>query len=220
MKNDHIEFNQRKIGKNYRSLTGHFPSIKNDKSIAFESKLENSFFLTLEFDDSVFSYQEQPQIEIFLNGKKKVYSADCYIKKVANSAERDLLVEVKYTSELEKNKEEFRNKFEAIRIAADEMNLDFMIFTEQNFTEIELYNLDFLYRYKTHPQNNKYEEMIMNKMKSIKRIKAKDLLININSSVVENAIISNTIWSLVAKEKLSADIESKVFSMDSYVEVL
>ena len=75
-----ITFNQRKVGKNYRSLTGHFPSIKNNKSIAFESKLENSFFLTLEFEDSVSSYQEQPQIEISLNGKKKIYSADCYIK--------------------------------------------------------------------------------------------------------------------------------------------
>lgn len=215
-----INFNQRKIRKNYRSLTGHFPSIKNDKSIAFESKLENSFFLTLEFDDTVSSYQEQPQIEISLNGKKKVYSADCYIKKVENSVERDLLVEVKYTSELEKNKEQFRDKFEAIRIAADEMNLDFMIFTEQNFTEIELYNLDFLYRYKTHPQNNKYEEMIMNKMESMKRIKAKDLLSDISSSIVENAVISNTIWSLVANGRLHANIESKVFSMDSYVEVL
>ena len=134
--------------------------------------------------------------------------------------ERDLLVEVKYTSELEKNKEQFRDKFEAIKIAAAEMNLDFMIFTEENFSEIELFNLDFLYRYKTHPLHNKYEELIMNKIKSIKKIKAKDLVTNISTSVAEDVIISNTIWSLVANKRLNANIETKVFSMNSYVEVV
>ena len=38
MKNDHIVFNQRKIKKNYCSITEHFPSVKNNKSIGFESK--------------------------------------------------------------------------------------------------------------------------------------------------------------------------------------
>ncbi len=66
-----IEFTQRKIKKNYRSVTGHFPSIKNNKSIAFNSILEKELFLTLEFDDEVILYQEQPQIEIFLMVKTK-----------------------------------------------------------------------------------------------------------------------------------------------------
>ena len=48
-----ITFIQRKLQKNYRSITGHFPSVKNNKSIAFESKLESELFLSLEFDDDV-----------------------------------------------------------------------------------------------------------------------------------------------------------------------
>ena len=102
MKNDHIVFNQRKIKKNYRSITGHFPSVKNNKSIGFESKLEKALFLVLEFDDTVLSYQEQPQIEIFFNGKIRMYSADCYIKRVENSNLNDTLVEAKYIEELKK----------------------------------------------------------------------------------------------------------------------
>lgn len=217
---DCIQFSQRKIKKNYRSITGHFPSIKNNKSIAFESKLENSLFLTLEFDNSVSSYQEQPQIEININAKTKIYSADCYIKRTKESSKRDGLVEVKYTLELEKNKEQFKEKFDAINAAANDMNLDFIVFTEKNYSEIELFNLDFLYRYRCSPLNDRYEETILNKMKTLKNIKAKDLVTHINSSIQEYALISNTIWSLVAHDKLKSDISTSKLSMDSYIKVL
>lgn len=216
----HITFNQRKIKKNYRSITGHFPSIKNVRSVSFESKLEKSLFLTLEFNDSVYSYQEQPQIEIIVNGKILIYSADCYIKRSKGSLKRDALIEVKYTSELEKNKEQFKDKFEAIKMAANEMNLDFILFTEENYSEIELYNLHFLYRYRTNPLNNKYEEIIMNKMIDLKKIKAKDLVSSISNSIGEYSLISNTIWSLVANDKLKTDIVDEELSMNSYVELL
>lgn len=220
MSDNHITFSQRKIKKNYRSITGHFPSIKNDRSVAFESKLESSLFLTLEFDDSVYSYQEQPQIEIIINGKALVYSADCYIKRTENTFERDALIEVKYTSELEKNKEQFKDKFEAIKVAANEMNLDFILFTEEEYSEIELFNLDFLYRYKTNPLINKYEEIILNKVIDLKKIKAKDLVISISNSVTEYALVSNTIWSLVANYKLKTDTSAEELSMNSYVELI
>lgn len=215
----HITFNQRKIKKNYRSITGHFPSIKNNKSIAFESKLESFLFLTLEFDDSVHSYQEQPQIEILRNGKVKIYSADCYIQRVENSDKKDVIVEAKYVSELKKKKDELEDKFEAIKIATDELNMDFEIFTDENYSEVELFNLDFLYRYKTNPLNNKYEEIILHKVYELKKIKAKYLVSNITSSISEYSIISNTIWSMVANDKLKTDINNEELSMDSYVEL-
>lgn len=218
MSDNHISFTQRKIKKNYRSITGHFPSIRNNRSVAFESKLENSLFLTLEFDSSVYSYQEQPQIEITINNKIRIYSADCYIKRNEGSNKEDALVEVKYTSELEKNKEQFEEKFEAIKVAATEMNLDFLIFTEENYSEIELFNLDFLYRYKINPLNSKYEELIMNKIRDLKKLKAKDLVSLISDSANNYSLISNTIWSLVAGDKLKTDISSEKLSMNSFVE--
>ena len=36
MENLSLQFSKRKIKKNYRSITGHFPSIKNNTSIGFE----------------------------------------------------------------------------------------------------------------------------------------------------------------------------------------
>lgn len=69
MYDDAITFEQRQIKKNYRSVTGHFPSVKNNKSIGFESSLEKILFLYLEFDNTVETYKEQPRIMIIKNGK-------------------------------------------------------------------------------------------------------------------------------------------------------
>ena len=144
MEDSLIKFSQRKIKKSYRSITGHFPSIKNNTSIGFESKLEKAHFLSLEFDNEVISYQEQPQVEICINGKDKIYSADCYIKRAKISLKKDSIVEVKYTNEIEKRKDYFEKKFEAAKTSANKLNLDFEIYTEKIHSEIYLDNLDFL----------------------------------------------------------------------------
>ena len=219
MRDNHIVFNQRKIKKNYRSITGHFPSVKNNKSIGFESKLEKALFLVLEFDNNVTSYQEQPQIEIFFNGKNQIYSADCYIKRVESSELKDSLIEVKYASELEKDKDYFMEKFQAIEVSTKELNLNFEIFTEENHSEIYLDNLDFLYRYKLNPLKNKYENQIITLLEN-KKLAAYDLAKQITSNPIEYALVSNSIWDLVVKEKLKTDLEYKKLTMNSFVEVV
>ena len=161
MYDDAITFGQRQIKKNYRSITGHFPSIKNNTSIGFQSKRDKAHFLSLEFDNEVISYQEQPQIEICINGKDKIYSADCYIKRSQNSNKKDSIVEVKYTNEIEKRKDYFEKKFKAAKTSVNKLNLDFEVYTEKIHSEIYLDNLDFLYRYKLQPIENKYEDQIL-----------------------------------------------------------
>jgi hypothetical protein len=219
MKNNHILFNQRKIKKNYRSITGHFPSIKNNTSIGFESKLEKAHFLALEFDNEVISYQEQPQIEIFFNGKNQIYSADCYIKRVKNSSKKDSIVEVKYTNEIEKKKEYFEKRFESAKISVNKLDLNFEVYTEENHSEIYLDNLDFLYRYKLYPIENKYENQIIDLLKENKRISAFDLVNLISRNLKDYPTISNCIWDLVCKEKLKSDLQSAKVTMNSFVEL-
>ena len=219
MEDSRIKFSQRKIKKNYRSITGHFPSIKNNTSIGFESKLEKAHFLALEFDNEVLSYQEQPQIEIFFNGKNQIYSADCYIKRVKNLSKKDSIVEVKYTNEIEKDKEYFGKKFEAATISANKLNLDFEVYTEQNHSEIYLDNLDFLYRYKLYPIENKYENQIMDLLKENKKISALELANLISQNLIDYPTISNCIWDLVCKEKLKSDLQSSKVTMNSFVEL-
>lgn len=219
MENATLKFSQRKIKKNYRSITGHFPSIKNNTSIGFESKLEKAHFLALEFDNEVIFYQEQPQIEIFFNGKNQIYSADCYIKRVKNSSKKDSIVEVKYTNEIEKKKEYFEKRFESAKISANKLNLDFEVYTEENHSEIYLDNLDFLYRYKLYPIENKYENQIVDLLKEKKIISAFELANLISQNLIDYPTISNCIWDLVCKEKLKSDLESVKVTMNSFVEL-
>ena len=217
--NHSVYFSQRNIKKNYRSITGHFPSIKNNTSIGFESKLEKAHFLSLEFDNEVISYQEQPQIEICINGNDKIYSADCYIKRAKISLKKDSIVEVKYTNEIEKRKDYFEKKFEAAKTSANKLNLDFEIYTEKIHSEIYLDNLDFLYRYKLQPIENKYEDQILKMVNKNHKISAFDLANLISKNPIEYGLISNCIWDLVCKEKLKSDLQSAKVTMNSFVEL-
>ena len=220
MENITLKFSQRKIKKNYRSITGHFPSIKNNTSIGFESKLEKAHFLSLEFDNEVISYQEQPQIEICINGNDKIYSADCYIKRYNNSLKKDSIVEVKYTSEIEKRKEYFEKKFESAKTSVNKLNLDFEVYTEKIHSEIYLDNLDFLYRYKLQPIENKYEDQILATIiNKNNKISAFDLANLISKNPIEYGLISNCIWDLVCKEKLKTNLELARITMNSLVEL-
>ncbi len=219
MKNTTMHFSQRKIKKNYRSITGHFPSIKNNTSIGFESKLEKAHFLSLEFDNEVISYQEQPQIEICINGNDKIYSADCYIKRSNNSNKKDSIVEVKYTNEIEKRKEYFEKKFEAATISANKLSLEFEIYTEKIHSEIYLDNLDFLYRYKLQPIKNKYEDQILKILNKKNKISAFDLANLVSENPIEYGLISNCIWDLVCREKLKTNLELSKITMNSLVEL-
>ena len=219
MENSAIKFSQRKIKKNYRSITGHFPSIKNNTSIGFESKLEKAHFLSLEFDNEVISYQEQPQIEICINGNDKIYSADCYIKRAKTSLKKDSIVEVKYTNEIEKRKEYFEKKFEAAKTSANKLNLDFEIYTEKIHSEIYLDNLDFLYRYKLQSIENKYEDQILKMLNKNHKISAFDLANLVSENPREYVLISNCIWDLVCKEKLKTNLELSKITMNSLLEL-
>jgi len=212
-----ITFPQRKIKKNYRSITGHFPSIKNGKSVAYESKLEKTFFLTLEFDDNVASYQEQPQISINFQKRIKTYSADCYVRYDEAANIPDLLIEVKYTQELEKRKEYFEEKFASIRQACDDLNLDFQIFTEQNYPQVYIDNLDFLYRYKTHGREKKFDDQILS-FNFTDATTASKIANTLTNDPKELIVAANAIWGLVAAGKLTTDLYNTKVNMYSTVE--
>lgn len=222
MKNMHkepITFIQRKLQKNYRSITGHFPSIKNNKSIAFESKLESELFLSLEFDDDVESYLEQPQIIITVDEKEKPYHADCFIKMFDDTNRRNTIVEVKYTTDLnkEENKEDYEKKFKAATIAANAIDMDFLVYTELSHSEKHIFNLDFLYRYKTQPKERKFDTTIKDLL-SKAPMPAIDIAKSISTNSNEYIIVANAIWGLVAHGELSTDLE-KELNMNSIIEI-
>lgn len=219
MLEDYIKFPQRKIKKSYRSIIGHFPSIKNGKSIIYESLLERVCYLSLEFNDNVIAYYEQPQIEIDFKNRHSTYSLDCYIRRVKESGVKDTIIEVKYSNELEKNKEYFEEKFEATKVFAKEHDLEFDVFTELSYSKAYLENLDFLYRYKENPIEHKYEKEILDVLKETIKLTAFDLVQKITSNPKEYAIVSNKIWSLVSNGKLKSDLFTNELTMESLVEL-
>jgi hypothetical protein len=214
-----ITFVQRKLQKNYRSITGHFPSVKNNKSIPFESKLESELFLTLEFDNDVELYLEQPQIIITIDGKEKAYHADCFIKMFDGSKKRNTIVEAKYTSDLnkEENKEAYEKKFKAATLTANSMDINFLVYTEQSYSKTYIFNLDFLYRYKTQSRENKFDSKIKHIL-SKAPTQAIDVAKSISTNLNEYMIVSNAIWGLVAHGELSTDLE-KELNMNSIIEM-
>ena len=218
MYGDAITFGQRQIKKNYRSVTGHFPSVKNNKSIGFESSLEKILFLYLEFDNTVETYREQPRIMIIKNGRPQKYDVDCFVKRCKKSNLKDTLIEVKYLSEFEKFKDTYEKKFTAAEIRCKEIGVDFRFLTELDFNEIYISNIDFLYRFILHPSENKYDDIIFDILKD-KRISAFELANLIMKSPIEYQRVSNNIWKLVAKNILKTDLENEKVTMKSIVEI-
>ena len=218
MYDDAITFGQRQIKKNYRSVTGHFPSAKNNRSIGFESLLEKKLFLSLEFDNTVENYQEQPRIMILKNGKQQKYDVDCFVKRYKKLNLKDELVEVKYLSEFEKYKDTYEKKFTAAKIKCDDIGVDFKFLTELDFNEIYISNIDFLYRFILHLSEDKYDDIILDKLKD-KKISALELTNLIMKSQSEYQKVSNNIWKLVARNILKADLENEKVTMKSILEI-
>lgn len=213
-----ITFGQRQIKKSYRSVTGHFPSIKNNRSIGFESSLEKILFLYLEFDNTVETYQEQPRIMIIKNGKTQKYDVDCFVKRTKKSNLKDELIEVKYVNEFEKYKVIYENKFNAAKIKCDEIGVDFKFLTELDFNEFYISNIDFLYRFILHPSEDKYDDIILDVLKD-KKISALELANLIMKSPIEYQRVSNNIWKLVAINILKTNLENEKITMKSIVEI-
>ncbi len=202
----------RKIPKNYRSITGFFPSLKNGRGMAFESSLERDFFLTLEFDPAVDEYEEQPLKLSGMNGTKKVeYTPDCLI--TFYGAKNRLLVEVKYIEDLEKNSAEYEPRFALARNFVRENDMEFKIFTEKEIrgdgARLENYRL--LYRFTKPPLNiEECTDPILKIVASSKTIKFSELLEKLSTERTVQAKFTPVIWHLLLTRKLEADLDKTI----------
>ncbi|MGE4396256.1 MAG: TnsA endonuclease N-terminal domain-containing protein [Sulfurimonas sp.] len=206
---------KRKLKKTFRSVTGYFPSIKNDRSMAFESLLEKQLFLSLEFDDTVDSYLEQPvKIEYFVQGRKRSYHPDCL---VSYKERKQKLIEVKYTDDLDKNIQEFSARFDAANEYAKNNNMTFEIFTEKEISHIKLQNFTFLYSFASMQLTKQETDMITKIVQSAGSISVVDLLNELSTSRYEQAKQLPFIWKMIFNGKLKTDFENSELKMDSIV---
>lgn len=197
----------RKPKKNYRSLTGKLFSLKNQKSIYFESKLERDFFLTLEFDRDVISYEEQPvRLSYERNGKTYPYTPDCLVHYI-NKPSR--IVEVKYSDEIKEKKVFLKQKFDQIEEYLNQNDFDFKLFSELDINSIALENMHFIYNFVT-IRNKRIVDEVFEQLKNLDAMSYMEILNKFSSNLYEQAEYIPYIWYLVLIGKLEVDIEKSI----------
>ena len=120
----------RKIGKSHMTLTGKLHLPGTDRRIAFESALERDFFILQWFDPLMTDMLEQP-IKIpyeMVNGKNSFYTPDAL---VSYRGKTTILVEIKNSAILLKEKLNLEPKFCAARQLAEARGWVFQVFTEK-----------------------------------------------------------------------------------------
>ncbi len=207
----------RKIPKNYRSVTGTFASLKNNRNVFYESLLERDFFLTLEFDKTVESYEEQPlQIQYDRYGKKTNYTPDCLVH--YNNGDIPCIVEVKFSDEVKEKKVFFKYKFEQVEEYLANNDMNFKLFTELDIDEIYLENIKFIYNYSVIRNKSKIEEL-KKKFTMYSEVVYQDFLNSYSNSKFEQAEIIPYIWYLVLTDFLEINL-FKPIKHDTLIKVV
>lgn len=202
----------RKIKKSYRSVTGYFMSRKNIRQLAFESTLEHDFFLTLEFDPSVVSFEEQPfKLRYECDGSTRFYTPDALVHYHNSST----VFEVKYKNELDTD-EELRQKLSCItHQIKSEGKYNFMIFTDATFDQVYLQNLKFLYKFAFLKNTEKFDERFIGIYENISDpISLMDFLYAIDTDSSHHGKIIPYLWHFLALNPNIIDLTHKL-SMSS-----
>lgn len=202
-----VNENRRKVPKNYSNITGKISSSKSKSLISYESKLERDFAYIFDFDKDIELIIDQPvTIEFYINGIKRKYTPDFYIKRKNNN---DLLIEVKYYDDLKKNLLVLKDKFIAAKKYSKINNLEFKIFT--NLCPLiknkdYLFNVHFLLSYPN--VNFKTYKLIYSHYQINNTIR--QLLEEITKDKYEQLNYIHPIWALVRYHIIELDLNKKL----------
>jgi hypothetical protein len=201
---------ERKIPKNYRSVTGTFPSHKNKRNIFYESLLERDFCLLLEFNDDVISYEEQPfRLYYKSANSKKRYTPDVLVHYKPSLNKIPCVFEVKMSDEIKEKKVFFEEKFNQIEKYINLNDLEFKMFTELDMDEIYLENAMFLYRYRD-LNNQLISKNILEKIKLFSETSINNFLEHFSSNKFEQIELLPYIWQLIFLKKINTDMNIKI----------
>jgi hypothetical protein len=134
----------RKVSNRGGNIIGAFPSIKNNKTVHYESTIERDFLFFLEYDQDVLSYELQPFVieGKSEDGKHRSYTPDVLISRPTGKE----LVECKPASRLQDPHSQ--RQFALGQAWCDANDYDYIIITEKHLrTSPQLANLKLLWRY-------------------------------------------------------------------------
>lgn len=197
----------RKIPKTFRSVTGRFPSVINGgRLIGYESRLERDFYLKLEFDRTVASYEEQPRrYNGIVNDKKVSYTPDTLITFLDGKPKR--IVEVKFQHDLDEHAAELEPRFSLARNHARENGEDFAIVTEVEVYDEAHDNYNLIYRHAKPPNNLEAKRVpILEALDQGSILSLRDLLHSCETTRFTQAEYMPAIWHLIFKREIEVNL--------------
>lgn len=199
----------RKIRKSHISVTGYFSSYKNKRQINFESKLEHDFYLLLEFDETIKSYQEQPfKVYYIYQDKKRRYTPDTLVNYIDSTQK---IFEVKPMFKI-KNDIELQEKIELQKQKIkEEKNLELLIFTDENMNKIYMNNIKIIYNFAFIKINKEIQDKIRKELLKLDvPIAVKNLLDRLTNTKADRLKYIPYLWNLVFNNLECMDFTKKI----------
>lgn len=199
----------RSIKKSHIAVTGYFSSFKNKRQINFESKLEHDFYLLLEFDETIKSYQEQPfKVYYIYQDKKRRYTPDTLVNYIDSTQK---IFEVKPMFKI-KNDVELQEKIGLQKQKIkEEKNLELSIFTDENMNKIYMNNIKIIYNFAFIKVNKEIQDKIRKELLKLNvPIEVKKLLDRLTSTKSDRLKYIPYLWNLVFNNLGCIDFTKKI----------
>lgn len=203
----------RAIPKSYRNVTGRLASAKNRNPIGFESTLEKDFFLLLEFDRRVESFEEQPVTISYRSPEGRLcrYTPDVLVRYqpvlVGDPRESPALCEIKYRGDLREHGAEYRPKFTAARRYARDRGWRFRVVTEREIRTPRLTNIRFLLRYRSIQVDDTDRDALLAALREHGATLPDALLRQARLDPLRHTAALATLWHLVATDQIEVDLD-------------
>lgn len=198
----------RKIPKNYRNITGKFSTRKASQLISYESKLERDFLYLFDFESIVLKIVEQPiTIRYKKDDKTYKYTPDFYLE--TPSGHNNIIIEIKYYSDLKKDFQDLKPKFKAIKQHIENNEIDFYIFTDlceyiQN--DDYKFNIHFLLNYNELPS----EHYSIVKGLFTPYISIQELVSKYSDDKFKQLNLLNSLWCMIRRKIILIDLHKKL----------
>lgn len=196
---------------NGKTIVGYMPSSVYGKIIQHESNLEKDFLHILRFDCHVEFEKgvfEQPVMIYFLEkGKQMTYVPDFYVE---YTDARQVLFEIKYRQDLERNAKELKPKFTAARKYAKENGLEFKVITDFEIRTTYLKSITFLDQFRRDVADLTLTQRILAAFEGKATCSGNDLLSEIAEDDDDFNALMRPFWVLVFNQKICTDLFSEL----------
>lgn len=204
----------RKIPKSYIGVTGVVGTNQSVGNAEFESLLERDYFILLDFDPSVKTYEVQP-VKIPVPGVPNGYHPDVLVKfhpSEDGSQKLHELTEIKLLSDFQENAEQYAPKFACADLYAAERNWVFIKKDESQIRTPRLQNLKFLRGFRRIQPEDSLKNHLCEAIKQNGPCTIAELIEVSMSSDESKQQLLPVLWNLILNKQIIADLDSPLVS--------